>query len=359
MRAELAERVLAAVMDWDEAELRGRVQELQALASHKYDEYRGYQPGVQFLESLASWLFQLVHPAERETAVNFVLKRLIFISDAEMEHLIAVAYPDVIRRIVAARAAEDCGIQEHRIRQITSSKEFVALQRRTLFLGLSDGARLDRLRRASRELSHEQFRLVASLEGVESGMQRKLGEALGQLGSNEPESFRHVFLVDDFAGSGYTLIRREEGGFGGKLPKLNRELQQLRRRGVVSDDVRVSVLLYVASEQALTHVRDSMHEAGLDWEVRVIQEIAGSYRVDATDPDMRQLCEQYYDPVLYDEHKGHATLGFRQAALPLVLCHNTPNDSVCLLWADTTDRPNSRRVRALFPRYERHHPDRP
>lgn len=242
MRAELAERVLAAVMDWDETELRGRVQQLQALAGHKYDDYGGYQPGVQFIESLASWLFQF-DASEREAAVNFVLHRLVFISDAEMEHLIELAYPDLIRPLLAGRVATSLGIPRHRIREITSSKEFRALQRRTLVLGLSDGAKLDRLRRASRELSHEQFHLVASVENnIVRNMQDKLREALDQLESDEPNTFRQILLVDDFSGSGFTLIRKTNGTFQGKLPKMKDELDRLRDRAVASDvSLRLSI----------------------------------------------------------------------------------------------------------------------
>jgi hypothetical protein len=359
MRAELAERVLARVMEWDETEVRGRVQQLQALAGHKYDEYGGYQPGVQFLESLASWLFQF-DPARREAAVEFVLKRLVFISDAEMDHLIAVAYPDLIRPLLAGRVAADLDVPRYRIRYITSSTAFRALQRRTLVLGLSDGAKLDRLRRASKELSHEQFHLVATMPPkVVADMRNELQKALGKLGCDEPNTFRHILLVDDFAGSGFTLIRKSDVGFEGKLPKMRDELDRLRTEGAVPADVQVSVLLYIASDQAITHVRNCLAEAGMEWQLLVVQPLESRFRVDATDPGMVELCRDYYDPVVTDEHKGEATLGFRDAALPLVLSHNTPNDSVCLLWADTTERPDSRRLRALFPRYERHHPDRP
>lgn len=358
MRDELAERVLAAVMDWDETEVRGRVQQLQALASHKYDEYGGYQAGVQFLESLASWLFQF-DAGRREAAVEFVLRRLVFVSEAEMDHLIALAYPDLVRPLLAARVAADLSIPGHRIHEITTSTEFRALQRRTLILGLSDGAKLDRLRRANEELSHEQFHLTATIESVVSDMQDKLGEALAQIDSEEPNTFRHILLIDDFAGSGYTLMRKTNGAFEGKLAKMAEELERLRDGSAVSADVRVSVLIYMASAQAREHVSNCLKDAGLDWDLLTIQVLNEAERVDATDPEMVQLCQDYYDPVLHDEHKGDATLGFRDAALPLVLSHNTPNDSICLLWADTTERADGRQLRALFPRYERHHPDRP
>ena len=43
-------------------------------------------------------------------------------------------------------------------------------------------------------------------------------------------------------------------------------------------------------------------------------------------------------------------MGMRAVRLPLVLAHNTPNNSVYLLWADKPDL----RTKALFPRVSRH-----
>ena len=73
---------------------------------------------------------------------------------------------------------------------------------------------------------------------------------------------------------------------------------------------------------------------------------------------MAQLCHDYYDPATADEHKGDTPLGYEDCALPLVLAHNTPNNSVCLLWAESSADVGLGR-HALFPRYERHHKDRP
>jgi hypothetical protein len=105
-------------------------------------------------------------------------------------------------------------------------------------------------------------------------------------------------------------------------------------------------------------VRAALQGAGLEWEFRVIQPLPDSLKV--TDPELVRLCEWHWDPVLEDEHKKvPAPVGYGDAALPLVLPHNAPNNSVCIVWADTTDRDPSMKRRALFPRYERHHADRP
>src|SRR3546814_1555630 len=61
------------------------------------------------------------------------------------------------------------------------------------------------------------------------------------------------------------------------------------------------------------------------------------------DDAMLALCEKYYDHGLYlrlIEHAGEAEqkdlkLGYADCALPLILEHNTPNNSIPLLWAET------------------------
>jgi hypothetical protein len=53
-----------------------------------------------------------------------------------------------------------------------------------------------------------------------------------------------------------------------------------------------------------------------------------------------KLTQTYYDPKLRIKHTDvggmtHLGLGYGGCALPLVLDHNTPNNSVALLWAET------------------------
>jgi hypothetical protein len=64
-------------------------------------------------------------------------------------------------------------------------------------------------------------------------------------------------------------------------------------------------------------------------------------------------------PDYYDEraHTGHTQLGgtsdvrrgFANCGLPVVLCHNTPNNSIYLLWGE-----ESFQFKGLFPRVSRH-----
>ena len=56
--------------------------------------------------------------------------------------------------------------------------------------------------------------------------------------------------------------------------------------------------------------------------------------------DFIRLTQAYYDPTIRTKHTDiggveHLGLGYGGCALPLVLAHNTPNNAVALLWADT------------------------
>lgn len=358
MRDELARRLLGRIMAWDAAQLAEHGAALQTLALCKYDEYGMFRPGERFLESLARWLLQFGTPEERRTAIKFVLERLIFVSVAELDHIIELVYRDVVRPLVRHHVSATTGISRYAVKALTDDPRFRAFQRQLLILGMSDGARLDRLRRASPELSHEQFNLVStpSTEEIDA-MQKKLKKGLAAMGIEAEDKFQHVVLVDDFTGSGFTLIREENGEFDGKLIKIRARLDDWRAKGFVALDAKVSILIYIASQEAERCVREHLARAALDWSLTVVQSIPDAFRV--TDPVMEALAIDYYDPMLSDVHKGDATLGFRDSRLPLVLSHNTPNNSIALLWGDTSERRGSKSRYALFTRYERHSADRP
>lgn len=362
MRSELAEELLHRLMGWDRANFQEKVRRLEALATYKFDEYGNFGPGVKFFESLAAWLDQLADETERAVALEFVLEHLVFISDAEMMHLIELVYADHIEPVLRKRVAGLLdGASPYEIRRIVEHQSFRSLRRRSLVLGASDGARLDRLRRSAPFLSHEQF-LQSPEPPVElvGPMRDELVKALRHHGLDSPPTFGHIFLVDDFAGSGRTLIRQKDGKLKGKLVRLNAAIDKLKAKELVTEDIEVTIILYVASEQAREHVEETIAGVSLpQWELRVVQELPGWRRVTEVDREFADLAERYYDEVLDDDHKGRAALGYADCALPVVLSHNTPNNSVSLLWADTTQEEGSLNRRALFPRYERHHRDRP
>jgi hypothetical protein len=362
MRDELAGRLLARVLGWDAAAFARDGRRLQALAAHKYDEYEGYRAGERFIESLAGWLAQFT-TSERPTALDFAMEHLVFISRAELDHLIETVYPDLIRPELVRSVAAITGRPAHRVAELTRLVEFRDLQRKTLILGLADGARLDRLRRASPDLSHEQFYPHPELgSDSRAAMRKSLAAAIEQTGLPEPARFRQVILVDDFAGSGFTLLSRDDvGGWRGKLWKASGWIDELIREEIVDTDARVIVLLYLASDQAVGSLEERLEESGLPWRLLIAQTIRRDLH--PIPSAMIDLCKKYFDEAILDQHlaKGDSPpyLGFGGVSLPLVLHHNTPNNSIGLLWVDTTDLESSSRRRALFPRRQRHNPDRP
>ena len=78
---------------------------------------------------------------------------------------------------------------------------------------------------------------------------------------------------------------------------------------------------------------------------------------ETTHPKFWPLTQKYYDASIEDKHTdvggGDVRLGFGGAALPLILEHNTPNNSVALLWAET-DGVEGVPMRPLFRRRQRH-----
>jgi hypothetical protein len=293
--------------------------------------------------------------------VNFVRLNMLFISRDEINHAIDCVYPDFIKQVLIQRVARECELPSFLAKTIVGTEAFRTLRRKTLFLGLSDGARLDRLRRSSPELSHEQFLPSASFsETVKQSMAKKLGDAIGKMGLSGPAKFKELIFVDDFYGSGTSLIAQQDGAtWGGKLVRARDEIQKLKEGdlAIIEADAQVIVVIYVASSRAEEHIRTSLAKFEPDWQLRVIQSIPSSATV--VDADLVRMSNWFYDDVLTDAYKGRTPLGFMNAALPLVLHHNTPNNSISPLWADSSDRENGERRHALFPRYERHHADRP
>ena len=88
MKEELAQALLAKVMEWDENRIVEELPRLDRMARFKYDEYQQFGPGQKFLEALCLWLKQFGTNAEREIAYAFVRDRVVFISAADMRHLV-------------------------------------------------------------------------------------------------------------------------------------------------------------------------------------------------------------------------------------------------------------------------------
>jgi len=360
-----AQELLAKVMQWKEEDaVRENVTPLQLLADYKYNSYQRYGPGKRFVESLALWLDQF-EAKHRSAALSLVRDRLIFISEQEISHLVSLAYPDVIVQERLRLLAEETGIAPYRVAKLEKHPRFHQLRLKSLYLGLSDGAHTNELRRASNgAIGNEQIWQAYELGDAKAeDMLSELKNSLSAFSaSTTDERFSLVWLVDDFSGSGNTYIRfdEKERRFKGKIKKI---YDMVLDGGLVNPDYyEIYLLLYVATRQAIDHIQywsdRFTSERGLrPLRLHVLCPIEKDVSLSVSgDAETLSLVNQdgYYDRRASDRHiaiggTSDAKLGFANCALPLVLSHNTPNNSVYILWG-----PEEYEFFGLFPRVSRH-----
>jgi len=364
MQDSNAAKLLARVMDWQDQEpVLKHVAELQLLAFFKYDYYQRFSPGRRFIESLALWLKQL-EPSDRPAALELVKEKLVFFSDAEISHLVEIAYPDLIVQERLRLVAEENGIPTYKVGELSRHPRFKELRLKSLYLGLSDGARTNELRRASNhQINNEQIWQAYELgEQKSESMLKDLKEKLVEAGfQSQAPHFNLVWLLDDFSGSGNTYIRydSEKKSYGGKLQKIYEQLHQ--RRLIDPSHYEVFLVLYVATRQAIDHIeywseRFTSERGFKPLQLRVLCKLERSLALtNNPTPALANLLANtlYFDPKANDKHMkvggSDGRLGFANCALPVVLSHNTPNNSVYLLWG-----PEQLSYPGLFPRVVRH-----
>ena len=375
MNQDLGLKILAHIMNWTDDRARDEFAWLKLMARLKYDGYRDFQAGMRFIESLATWLQQF-KPHERETAYAFVRRSLVYIGPSEMQRLVEQFYPRFVRDRLVHMVATGCGIRPHRVlidadAQAASER----LRRQTLFMGLSDGARIDNIRHANASLlGNEQF-----VQGTQVDTE-KWRDLLDNLRKdlNDPNArFRLVYLVDDFAGTGTSFLRfdKETTKWKGKLIRFKDSVERandsLEGDKLFEDGWVLCVHHYVASSLAAEAIREHLarlagsgdfpedwaHATDLSYGMVLPHDLPidkGGKRHD----DFIELTRTYYDPIIRTRHTDvggvtHLGLGYGGCALPLVLEHNTPNNSVALLWAET-DGVSAPAMRPLFRRRQRH-----
>lgn len=367
MKTETALRLLANVMGWPDPQAEQEFAWMQFMARLKYDDYRDFVAGMRFLESLVAWLQQF-DPADRATAYAFVRKRVVFISAAERQRLVELLYPRVIWPELVRSAATAAGVEQWQVLTNPQAHAHIERERRaTLFLALSDGARLDTFRHAnSGRISNEQ--VVVTVDPSPEKWQDLLKELRKETGDDKA-IFRRIVLVDDFTASGTSLIRRENGEFKGKLPRF---LRSLKDRGQFCGRTQLIVHHLIGTEQARKHITSEVEACRLA-DNDLWSTVEGAPVINfghlfntplllnpAADEDFIALTQKYYDAGIQNGHtdKGgvlHLGMGYAGCALPVVLDHNTPNNSVALLWAESERKSNvGHKMRPLFRRRQRH-----
>ena len=358
MRDFLAERLLVKIMEWSPEEISDERPLLQALANFKYDNYQQFSTGIRFIESLVRWLNQFEYLAERKVAYNFIKNQLIFISNEQMSYLVNIAFNDKINPVIIRKTAQEIGLKEYLVRKIINCKEYKSNLRKCLFIGLSDGSRIDYLRRCS-NINNEQVSTTheISLEKVED-LLKELEDSLG-----EKCKFHTVFLIDDFTASGKSYFRPNEEK--GKIWKFLEKVFADDKNGwtnlVDRDNLDIHILFYLATQSGIDTIQSDIdswkNENKIHNSIKIyaIQIIDNSVKekVEANEGFMK-LAIKYFDSNIINRHykKGkhdNPYLGFNECGLPLILNHNTPNNSLPILWL-----PDDMRYKGLFPRVTRH-----
>lgn len=364
--------LIGSIMGWgDDGTATAEYAWLELMAAMKYDGYSDFRAGSRFVENLATWLKQF-EPADRATAYDFVRNRMVFISAAEMQRAIEAFVPETVTPHLRRLAADQAQIQPHEVwGSRAGARAFNSLLRRSLFVGMSDGSRIDILRRANpRRLSQEQ---VVPMMNVDRDKWKDLGKNLRDEEGVDAR-FEHVFLIEDFTASGTTFIRLIDGEWKGKLKKFNDLICQartdLKGEFPIADHYTLHVHHYVSTQQARDALDARVNQANMQWPERTYSDIRisqgallpSSLKLDpATDAPVLALCDKYYDHSLYIRLKKHCDqagqsdmkLGYANCALPLVLEHNTPNNSIPLLWAETAGE-HGPAMKPLFRRRDRH-----
>jgi hypothetical protein len=379
MNQDLGLKILGEVMQWDDERSREEFRWIRLMARLKYDGYRDFQAGMRFIESLITWLQQF-KATEREIAYEFVRNTLVYIGPSEMQRLVEQFYPRIVReRLITTVAAE----RKMPTYQLLADDDAVAaterLRRQTLVMGLSDGASIDIIRHSNVGLlSNEQLVIATQVDGD------KWQDLLENLRADlaDPKArFRIAYLIDDFAGTGTSFLRYNEKKhrWAGKLIRFRDSIfgaqQAMAGESPFTEEWQLCVHHYVGSAGAAKGMVDrnaQAHQAisGPGWATNVhftfgtiLPESLPIGSAPNRDDAFIALTNEYYDPILRTKHTDvggvtHLGLGYSGCALPLVLDHNTPNNSVALLWAETDggDRNGvmAPPMRPLFRRRQRH-----
>ena len=371
MNERLTLRVLGEIMDWSDSQATKEFRWLRLVSRMKYDGYQDYLAGARFIESLVAWIQQFSTPDDRAAAYAFVRKQLVYIGPSEMRRLVELFYPDEVQRTLLRSVAETRGIPPYRVWASTeATAHYERLLRRTLFIGLSDGARLDLFRRANTGVINNEQVVVTT--HIDDEKWEELLDKLRRTPGQAPDAcFELVYLIDDFVATGTTFIRKDakSGNWKGKLEKFHRVI------GPVSpfeEHFRVCVHHYIAlhnvvdklqerHEQALAELGPAKWFPNVHFSFGTIlpEDLPITRSVKSVARRFTEVAHRYYDPELENEHTSEGgtdmRLGFGRCAVPLILEHNTPNNSVSLLWAETNGREEgAHSMRPLFRRRHRH-----
>jgi len=377
MNSNLANQLLASIMKWDASTLASERAALEFMGSMKYDAYDRYMPGMRFMSSLVQWLND-IKEEDRDEAYKFIKEKLVFISSMQINYLVDLLYDSKIRPILLDMSTVETGMPSYKCSSKVVRTRFEIEKRSALVIGLSDGAHTDILRRSA-GFNNEQVLTNYYPDG------KKLKDMLDELRKDqklkgiENPFFRRIFLIDDFTASGKSFIRFDEsdGEYHGKLKRI---IDELCIKGYVEKEqkiehlsyllnpeqkIQIDILFCIATEKARTNIKSGLDDylKSVNWQnkvefnIHIVQILEDKLSIDIkTDKDLVKLLKKdehfVEECVISKSYKvgknDNPWLGFDECALPVVLAHNTPNNSLPIIWQD------AERFHGLFPRISRH-----
>lgn len=380
MNSNLANQLLASIMKWEAQTLASERAALEFMGSMKYDAYDRYMPGMRFMSSLVQWLND-IEEEDRDEAYKFIKEKLVFISSTQMNYLVDLLYDSKIRPILLDMATTETDMPSYKRSSQVVRNRFEIEKRSALVVGLSDGAHTDILRRSA-GFNNEQVLTNYYPDG------KKLKDMLDELRKDEKLKgiekpyFRRIFLIDDFTASGKSFIRYDEsdGEYHGKLKKIINELCTKNKKNnegkvdikhmsylldPLQEKIQIDILFCIATEKARTNIKSNLDDylKSVGWQdkvefnIYIVQLLEDKLSNDIkTDNDLVKVLkkEKHFveDCVISKSYKvgknDNPWLGFDECALPVVLAHNTPNNSLPIIWQD------AERFHGLFPRISRH-----
>lgn len=380
MNSTLSNQLLASIMGWDPQKLASERAALEFMGSMKYDAYDRYMPGMRFMSSLVQWLND-IDEDDRDKAFNFVKEKLVFISTTQMNYLVDLLYDSKIRPILLDVATAKMGMPSYMRSYKNVRTQFEIEKRSSLVIGLSDGAHTDILRRSA-GFNNEQ--VLTNYYPDE----KKLKDMLDELRKDEKLKdidnpfFHRIFLIDDFTASGKSFIRFDEsdGRYHGKLRKIidelcpdkssnnagNRDSKHMSYLLGPKKEIQIDIMFCIATQRAQTHIHDCLRnylkaqnlQDKVKFNIHVVQiledKLSGDIKADKNllamlKKEKHFVKESVMSSPSYEVGKhDEPYLGFDECALPVVLAHNTPNNSLPLIWQD------AERFHGLFPRISRH-----
>ena len=125
------------------------------------------------------------------------------------------------------------------------------------------------------------------------------------------------------------------------------------------ENLKIFIILYIATKESLLHIETNFRKLvnkNIEINVSAILILEDDLKLDLIlNNDFENMLKKKFDSEIIDSHykkgkhdKPH--LGFNECGLSLIMNHNTPNNSLPILWHDD----DSKNIFALFPRTKRY-----